>query len=404
MSRLPDVISTRIAAYLHIDDRVRLLRASLGPHVASATAQVGLPCISSSSLASGFRGANFDTSTLGNAELRNLPILRDLPTLSRCFQGLRVLELAESASDEQLLCLGRECKLPRLEVLSCKRAAEISDVGLVAFTQAIYSRELDGAAPFSSLSELDITLCQNTTYGATIEMRRHLPRLAIRRIPKFMQGAFETPFASAGAGSIGGTDKEVHYYYCDGSFWFDRASEARGYAIRTDQQGNFFTDSLQFIDLEQQFLGMLPLAYMFYRPGVALRKLEIPGCSPGEERVMVCQLLHGMKAPSDIPPLQDLEQLQVGHSAHYRRDGSLIGPAPGQLPYDPEAHLLVSHMRKTEMDDSMPPASLTEEIEAFERRKAHDISEFVTHPVHGTARQVYLERLEDRIHHAMGGE
>jgi hypothetical protein len=72
-----------------------------------------------------------------------------------------------------------------------------------------------------TLRYIDITECSSISFYATILLREKLlhPELIIRRIPKWMEGHYDTMFPDDG----------IHTYYADGTFLFNRSSSNCGY-------------------------------------------------------------------------------------------------------------------------------------------------------------------------------
>ena len=99
-----------------------------------------------------------------------------------------------------------------------------------------------------SLKEVDISFCSQITYKSVLMLRgslrdsrgalhltgEPLPVL-VRRIPTWLQGRFFCPWG------------EVHTYYPDGSFSFDRESENIGWLSQLFDRGNYTEDRIKYI-------------------------------------------------------------------------------------------------------------------------------------------------------------
>eukprot|EP00927_Polykrikos_kofoidii_P081097 TRINITY_DN78253_c0_g1_i1.p1 TRINITY_DN78253_c0_g1~~TRINITY_DN78253_c0_g1_i1.p1 ORF type:complete len:396 (-),score=49.02 TRINITY_DN78253_c0_g1_i1:36-1223(-) len=323
--------------------------------------------------------------------------------LSKCtilcwqrFKNLCILELLGNADDFFLQRLNG--LLPALRTLNCARSESLTDAGVFSLAADAVSR--------SALRHVDFTFCQNTTYGATIKLRRALPSLElIRRQPAWLDAHFLTPFGGDGASSV-----EKHTYYADGAFNFSRREQSRGYVrfFRESDEG-FLFDSLQY----SNFGGVTgspawgQLGEFVYRPGVALRPVgdlqafcdtSASGLdlqAPVERNVLVAQALSGLRVPPTWPPVND-DDVPLGQSVFLLRDGTRL-PTGIQLEEASarEAVSMVSRMELRPLDTLMPPAFLVDEIEAFELQRESFESQ---HSLE------MLEAMEEALHRMLGGD
>jgi len=272
------------------------------------------------------------------------------------FPNLCTLDLTGVADDRSLARL--RGLLPRLSTLVCVECPLLTDDGLGSLA----------SDPIRcTLRSIDLTFSEGTSYGATIVLRRALPGLElIRRQPASFDGCFLTPF---GEGRV-----EIHTYYADGSFKFSRTQQSKGYVrfLKKKPNEDFFYDSLQYSDF-RGVMGWPPWAQFFYRPGVALKfATSMDGSSA--RNVLVAQLLSGIRAPEAWPPVAD-DKVPLGQSVYIREDGEvLLSQAPGEAA-EHGAAAMVSRMEVQQLESLMPPASLVDEIEAFEleRKRFEDV-------------------------------
>jgi len=274
--------------------------------------------------------------------------------LSR-FTNLRVLDLMYLAEDWLVTQVAR--LLPHLSSLLCTYSPKLTDTGLVNLAAE------SGAE--SVLREIDLTFCYRTTYGASIQLRHDLPLLTmIRRQPPWMDGHFITPF--------GGSTVEAHTYFADATFDFSRESQSRGYVrLLQEHPDGFFTDSLQYSNFGDQ-MRMPPFCKYLYRPGVALRPvpdLDAPGPSGAVRNILVAQAMSGCRAPQVWPPIPD-EDVFVGASVYVTADGTLLQDEMSiEAARENGAVSMVSRMEVLPLTSLMPPLSLVNEIQDFERER-----------------------------------
>jgi hypothetical protein len=116
--------------------------------------------------------------------------------------------------------------LPHLKKLSLVGSLAVTDKGLEFLSRrGGHHNTATTSTPTNNnendlLQEIDITFCRNTTYAGTFVLRERLTNLQVlRRIPKWLEGQFHTPFG----------EDEVHTYWPDGTFTFNRNSQSNGF-------------------------------------------------------------------------------------------------------------------------------------------------------------------------------
>lgn len=134
---------------------------------------------------------------------------------------------------------------PNLQNLRLRSCDQVSDFGLDCISRS--------KAAANSLQVIDIAFCRHTSYAGAfcLRNRRRVPHLRIlRRQPEWLDGRFETPFGGGNNGSTdsgGGGGGEIHTYYCDGSFQFNRDSQSNGFVSQLyPLDENFLGDKLQY--------------------------------------------------------------------------------------------------------------------------------------------------------------
>ena len=155
------------------------------------------------------------------------------------------LTLDECANDGFLQVALVELELfPNMQSLRLRSCDMVSDFGLDCISRSV--------AAVDALQVVDITFCHQTTYGGTFCLRDRVNNLKIlRRQPEWLDGRFETPFgaASASASANGGHSSggEIHTYYCDGAFQFNRDSQSNGFVtVLFPWDDDFLGDKLQY--------------------------------------------------------------------------------------------------------------------------------------------------------------
>mmetsp|Transcript_25644 Transcript_25644/g.56144 ORF Transcript_25644/g.56144 Transcript_25644/m.56144 type:complete len:446 (+) Transcript_25644:189-1526(+) len=289
--------------------------------------------------------------------------------------GLRSLNIGPLGNNDFLRLLssgsGRddgEHLLPNLEELSMVDSLKVNDVGILALgqrTEGVNGKRRD------NLRFLDITFCEHITYGATLELRKLLPSpLLVRRQPRWLDGHFETPFS-------GRHPIEVHTYYPDGSFSFDRDEQAAGYVARLFKRSDdsnrrsehHLADKLQYIDFRAN--GWPNWTRFAYRPGVSLRRVPdeiIKDQTTREESilrsVLVAQNRKGFRPPTSFPALEHIDKVPLGESRLFSKEGEMLAR---DVEDDDNQVIMVSRMKVVPLSEQemIPPIELTDRIDAF---------------------------------------
>ncbi|CAB9524200.1 expressed unknown protein [Seminavis robusta] len=274
-----------------------------------------------------------------------------------CYSNLRVLDLPSLATDELLGSLTISGGLPRLSVIRMRRSLGVTDRGLEYLTRNTTDRTLE---------EIDITFCQNTTYQGTFVLRDKLPQLKLlRRQPEWLDGQFHTPIAPTDDGS----QVEIHTFWPDGTFSFNRATQSKGFVLdwneqrKGDQQPTIVT-------LRHQYNNFVPppgwnpasvddIFRFAYRPGMCLLQLpSAPGCD--ERLVLLATPLRRLKAPTCMERVSRVAGQIPEGSSRYVDPCTL--KVHMELDMERWEHwLLVSKMKVYPLQDLMPPAELVEE-------------------------------------------
>ena len=217
-----------------------------------------------------------------------------------------------------------------------------------------------------TLRYIDITECSCISFYATILLREqlHHPELIIRRIPKWMEGHYDTMYPNDG----------IHTYYADGTFLYDRSSSNCGYVCDlwkwpTQQPISSFTtsnpttgnpsqhsclnddfatygDCLRFINVSTpQYLRWQKLFTDLFYPGVTLSPFyseetvddsftddEVPTIrikNINDGSVIVVQNVDGIVLPTQsyrCPIFRNaaISILQLGKSVYRDADGNLL--------------------------------------------------------------------------------
>jgi len=94
---------------------------------------------------------------------------------------------------------------------------------------------------FPHLEMLDLTFCNNLSYRHIIDLRDKCPKLHdIRLIPHDLSGSIVTPFGHDGS-------DEIHTYYLDGAFKYDRHNYSKGFC-RVERMDDGYKVYIEFID------------------------------------------------------------------------------------------------------------------------------------------------------------
>lgn len=296
--------------------------------------------------------------------------------LMRNLTHLECLTLGSWATDTLVEAISHHQLLPQLKTLSMVSSKEVTDRGLRSL--AARGRE--------NLISIDITFCSNTTFQATLYLRRELPNLElIRRQPEWMDGHFETPFEN----------DNRHTYYADGSFLYQRETSSFGFVhsvfLWNDDNPNHIGDKLQVGNFDPP--PMWPeLTRYAYRPGVSVLRLAGTSSTSNDSpvrTVLVAQNLQGLRPPRDFPRLEH-QNLPIGVSKYFSAAGRQL---PDDSPTE-DRRLLMTHMRLHALEDGpMPPAHLISRItEALDDYREQGVTEEM------------ICNMERQLHIAMGGD
>jgi hypothetical protein len=315
----------------------------------------------------------------------------DDANISRCLSSSRVallqnfvnvqtLDLGCHGEDHFLFLLSdnHHQLLPQLQRISMKRSLGVTDVGLEHL-----SRHNQGGN--GGLQEIDITYCRKTTYAGTFPLRQRLAKSLklLRRQPEWLDGQFYTPFGDAAEGH----QVEIHTYWPDGSFSFNRNSQSNGFVcdlfewnpdnnndhrqVEVEDTTIFVGDKLQYNNFTAP-LGWPEWTRYCYRPGVSLLKLpdHISTDNKSGERiriqsVLVSQHLRGLTPPNARPLLERAQSLvALGTSKYFdKHTGHLLAD---DSPFEQrEDGIMISKMRlfplpKRENGSLLPPKELVE--------------------------------------------
>ncbi len=244
---------------------------------------------------------------------------------------------------------------PNLRSIRMRHCDLLTDFGLDCLSRS--------AAATTTLESVDITFCHNTSYSGTFPLRERISNLKLlRRQPEWLDGRFETPFGASNAS----TGVEVHTYYADGSFSFNRDSQSNGFVCQLHSwDDDFLGDKLQYNNFRAP-LGWPAWTQFCYRPGVCLLRLP-PTETENSPTVLVGQYMRGLRPPQNRPLMERAKDLvPLGQSRYFDK------LTEEMLPYDDaestsENHnldnvIMISRMRvkPLEIDHIMPPDSLVQ--------------------------------------------
>lgn len=296
-----------------------------------------------------------DGLALMSSKYGNSPAL--LESRSLYFSGLpslQILNLGVYGTDEFLISMAEQDLFENLQCISMVRSHQVTDEGLLYLSM--------GEQRSKTLREIDITFCRNTTYGGTFPLRDRLTNLKlIRRQPKWLDGRFHTPFADDPTGS---NEVEVHTYWPDGTFEFNRDAQSSGFVCdlqEWEESENHLADKLQYNNFVPP-LGWPDWTRFCYRPGVSLFRLEDDVSPDGEavRSVLVSQRLMGLRPPRDIELLERAKAIvPVGKSRYFDRRGEILPEDASQE----EKLTMISRMRLYPLLESqgmMPPRDLVQ--------------------------------------------
>lgn len=244
--------------------------------------------------------------------------------------------------------------LPELEVLKMSSSHHVTEEALMHLSTK------DGSGRIrENLQELDVTFCPNITYDAVIQFRTLLPSCLFRRLPQWMCGHTKTPFGVDGR-------VEVHTYWPDGTFSYNRDRQSKGFVIRVDMLSgqNHVSQKLQFIDLPSS--GNMPDWFSTgFRPSVSILRLED---NASTQHVLVAQRRGGIKHLKYFPKVEQAEIVPLGSSKHFDLNGNRLSEE--ELATAAQrgnfTAVLVSHMQKSKLtkEEQLSPLGLVGEIES----------------------------------------
>jgi hypothetical protein len=270
------------------------------------------------------------------------------------FRNLQQLDLASFGTDNFLRLLGEQDLLQNLQHISMVRSIKVTDQGLIYLSM--------GESRAKNLRSIDITYCRSTTYKGTFPLRERLVNLqVIRRQPEWLDGQFHTPFG----GATDQDDVEIHTYWPDGTFSFNRDTQSSGFVcelVEWDIPGTNTTttkgspkvsDKLQYNNFSPIPIGWPDWTRFCYRPGVSLLRLddEMNKKNPLGEKirsVLVAQYTMGLKPPRGssimelakmVVPLGETKYFDI-HEAAAGRAVVVDGPERGE-----NNVIMVSRMR-----------------------------------------------------------
>ena len=226
----------------------------------------------------------------------------------------------------------------------------------------------------SALREVDVTFCSNITYSAVIQFRALLPNCLLRRLPDWLCGHTHTPFGD-------GTD-EVHTYWPDGTFSYNREQQSEGFVMRIDMLGsdpNHVSNKLQFIDFDERMRGALPSWFeRGFLPSVSLLRLENEeGIGDDSQPVLVAQRKNGIKRLKFFPKVEQAQMVPLGSSRHFDLNGNLLEDEVIESQERTVVSVMVSHMRKKRLqkEEHFSPFELVAAIASYlEKMKGTEVS------------------------------
>jgi hypothetical protein len=286
-------------------------------------------------------------------DAKTVRLLLRHPILVEQMANLHYLDLSCHATDELLLSM-HTC-MPMLQTLSLVASSGVTNAGV----------ETLGSDPnrCRQLQVLDITLCTRISYRTTLVLRRALfhPKLVIRRIPKWMEGHFETPFENDG----------MHTYWADGSFSFDRTHCDCGYIRSLWDWGSdynepgakvrWYGNGLLFVNGHPD----LTIPLQEYTPGVTLVPVSEPHCmNEPPTSIVVAQSLRQMEPPCPSSELYcSISRLPMGKSKYFQWE-STLEPRPRYIETErSNATVMVTRMARTCLEQLMPPAHIVQQIQ-----------------------------------------
>lgn len=265
---------------------------------------------------------------------------------------LHTLDLQCHCTDWFLGIIAKNRLFPHLKHVNMQRSVDVTDRGLEWLSQHT-------AAEDGGIETIDISFCGQTTYKGTFCIRDRLSKSlkVLRRQPKWLDGKFHTPF------SENSETVEVHTYYADGAFSFNRDNQSRGFVSELqewDPSGDYLADKLQYTNFEP-LLGWPTWTTYSYRPGVCLLKLPDHKHENGEliRSVLVGQNLRGLRPPKIGDLMRETaSDLAIGTSTYFQQEDDEIIRVETR---PPSGGMMISKMRVYSLDSLMPPDDLVQD-------------------------------------------
>jgi hypothetical protein len=250
--------------------------------------------------------------------------------------------------------------MPRLEWLGISKCYHVKEDALMNLTTR------DGSGRIrTNLREIDATFCWNITYNAVIKFRTLLPNCLLRRLPEWICGHTETPFGGNGS-------DEVHTYWPDGTFSYNREEQSKGFVMRIDMNmesdPNHVYEKLQFIDLDFHESNWFRQGF---HPSVSLLRLEDDeATSHGAQHVLVAQRKDGIKRLKFFPKIEQAVMVPLGSSKHFDFKGNCLNEEEVESEERTFPVAMVSHMRKKRLqkEKQFSPLELVGEISSYLER------------------------------------
>ena len=359
-----------IFAFLSLKDRVQVIMSSkdMLAQQAACDKSIRSLCVDAHNVGTNLLANRVEEAT--RAMLGQQSVL-DIMHRSRQLQwsrliGLRELDVGKHCTDHFLEMISGgasssvgnnkrgDMLLPKMEVLKISSSYHVTEEALMHLATK------DGSGRTrDNLQELDVTFCSNITYNAVIQFRMLLPNCLFRRLPQWMCGHTKTPFGEDGR-------VEVHTYWPDGAFSYNRDHQSKGFVVRVDMLSgqNHVSEKLQFIDLASEGRNMPDWISRGFRPSLSILRLED---NVDTQHILVAQRKGGIKHLKYFPKVEQAEMVPIGSSKHFFLDGNLVS----EEDLDPSTRqggsftaALVSHMPKSKLtkEEYFSPVSLVSEI------------------------------------------
>ena len=111
------------------------------------------------------------------------------------YSKLQVLNLQSYATNMLLSVMVVDGFFPALTTICMRRSVYLTDKGLLHLSN--HTSDNESTAGESTIREIDITYCRNTSYQGTFVLRDKLPNLGLlQQQPAWFDGNFYTPFGS----------------------------------------------------------------------------------------------------------------------------------------------------------------------------------------------------------------